>query len=81
MIVIIKSQLINKSLCYNPPSSNISIHLIFLASQDGDIVHSDWKVEIDSDSEKQVSKFKFLNTCLNLNVSLTLKYFTYTLSF
>lgn len=75
IIVIIKqSQLKNKSLWYKPPSSNISIYLIFLASQDGEIIYSDWKIEIDSDSAKPVSKFKFLNTCLNLNISLTLKY-------
>uniref|UniRef100_A0A8C8B5M8 Dynein axonemal intermediate chain 3 n=1 Tax=Otus sunia TaxID=257818 RepID=A0A8C8B5M8_9STRI len=35
-----------------PPLSNITIYLIFLSSQDGEIVYSNWKMEIDSDSAK-----------------------------
>ncbi|XP_010581045.1 PREDICTED: WD repeat-containing protein 63 [Haliaeetus leucocephalus] len=34
----------------------------FVGTEDGEIIYSDWKMEIESDSAKPVSKFKFLNT-------------------
>lgn len=72
-MAIIKSQLKNKPLCSMTSSSKVSIYLIFLALQDGEIIYSDWKIKIDSNSGKPVSKFMFLNTCLNLNILLNLK--------
>uniref|UniRef100_A0A8B9EPU3 WD repeat domain 63 n=1 Tax=Anser cygnoides TaxID=8845 RepID=A0A8B9EPU3_ANSCY len=56
IMAINKSQLKNKPLCSMSSSSKFSIYLIFLALQDGEIIYSDWKIKIDSDSGKPVSK-------------------------
>lgn len=48
--------------------------MIFLASQDGEIIYSDWEMKTSSNEEKIASKFKFLNICLNHNILLILKY-------
>lgn len=48
--------------------------MIFLASQDGDIIYSDWEMKTSSNEEKIASKFKFLSVCLNHNILLILKY-------
>lgn len=46
--------------------------MTFLASQDGEIIYSDWEMKTKSNEEKIGSKF--LNICLNCNVVLILKY-------
>lgn len=52
----------------------VDIYMIFLASQDGDIIYSDWEMKTCSNEEKIGSKFKFLSVCLNHNILLILKY-------